>query len=50
MYTAKLFLLTIVVQGIYASNDTRRSSKKGVVVPSWPNVKCGDLDAFSPSF
>ena len=47
MYTAKLFLLTIVVEGIYTSNDTRRSSKKGVVVPSWPNVKCGDLDAFS---
>ena len=52
MYSSHILLLgTLLLQAHCSSalpgNGTRRSSKKGVVVPHWPSVRCGDLDAFS---
>ena len=40
-------LLHLVLMASRAlGTENIRSSKKGVVVPHWPSVKCGDLDAF----
>jgi len=51
MFMKKTVFVTITVfilcSYLLGHVEGSKSSKKGLVIPSWPRVKCGDFDAFS---